>query len=643
MNENLCARCETPNRPNAKFCVGCGALLFEEIPSAKETPVPKLNGAGLDTSTVLQGRYRLITELGRGGFGAVYKAWDSNLNKACAIKENLEASPAAYRQFVREATVLSNLSHPNLPRVTDHFFIQDKGQYLVMDFVEGEDLMNLLKRRGTLPIEQVRGWVLQVAEALVYLHSRQPPVIHRDIKPSNIRITPDGRALLVDFGLVKVFDPNLKTTLGARAVTPGYAPPEQYGHGKTDVRTDIYALGATLYNLIAGRDPLESVQRMAGIKLPSAYELNPQVPLELIQVIERAMALEPSQRFQSASDFVSALKHSTVPSASSSGSWLPKEKVFVRPTETAKVVRPVQEPASSHSMQFPGTQTVMKESNLVLPTQNTHKWINQKAIGVLILVALLLCAGAAVGYTGWTNQQEQNEHATQEAQALATQERQLSTARAGATITKIFKNTSTANALEMVNSTSTAKAGALQTAQAKELSLAGIIADRVLVFGPASGYLIHNPDDDRIEYFSSEQELNNFILEVRFFNPYAASEGDWDFGIVFRANQNGQFRVEVESDSSWELFYFEDDFTAPAITSSTLTNLDVNEGESNWIRIICKADWGIFYLNGTLIDELDLSKSSDIGDIWVGTGMKTGNTISGKSTYYQDFTVWSIP
>src|SRR5512136_1921134 len=167
----------------------------------------------LQTGQVFNNRYRIVKLLGQGGFGAVYRAWDANLNKPCALKENLDVSPEAQRQFTREATVLANLSHPNLPRVTDHFILPGQGQYLVMDFVEGDDLASILRQRGAVPPEQAIAWIMQVADALSYLHTRQPPVVHRDIKPANIRITPDGRAMLVDFGLVKIYNAQMRTTL----------------------------------------------------------------------------------------------------------------------------------------------------------------------------------------------------------------------------------------------------------------------------------------------------------------------------------------------------------------------------------------------------------------------------------------------
>jgi serine/threonine protein kinase len=170
--------------------------------------------------------------------------------------------PDAQRQFLREAKILANLSHPNLPRVTDYFLEKTNGQYLVMDFVEGQDLQQMLEDRGGPFSEgQAAEWASQISDALAYLHSQSPPIIHRDIKPANIRITPAGKAVLVDFGIAKVFDPQVKTTVGARAVSPGYSPVEQYGIGKTDRRTDIYALGATLYTLLTGVEPPESTQR----------------------------------------------------------------------------------------------------------------------------------------------------------------------------------------------------------------------------------------------------------------------------------------------------------------------------------------------------------------------------------------------
>ena len=233
----------------------------------------------LTTGQILNNRYRIAKLLGQGGFGAVYRGWDLNLEKNCAIKENLINSPEAQRQFRREARILSDLSHPHLPRVSDHFSIPGISQYLVMDYVDGWDLAAVLEQTGRpLSLSKVLPWIDQVCDALDFLHTRTTPVIHRDIKPANIKITPQAQAMLVDFGIAKLYDSNEQTTVGARAVTPGYSPIEQYGRGgHTDARSDIYSLGATMYALLTATEPLEATDRNLGKVLPELHALNPSI------------------------------------------------------------------------------------------------------------------------------------------------------------------------------------------------------------------------------------------------------------------------------------------------------------------------------------------------------------------------------
>jgi len=290
-----CPHCNKTNPPSASYCAGCGLQLA--IP----------NSQSLQPSTVLQNRYRIVSLLGQGGFGAVYRAWDNSLKRPCAVKENLETGSQARDQFQQEASVLANLSHPNLPRVIDHFFLPGQGQYLVMDFVEGQDLDALIRQQGPLPAREGIQVISQIADALNYLHTQPSPVIHRDIKPANIRVRADGRAFLVDFGLVKLLKTSKMTSAGARGITPGYSPPEQYGHGGTDHRTDIYALGATLYSLLTGLDPQESVERAGRDSIPHAHLVNPAIPSSVGAVIARSMALDPDMRYQSADEFRTAL------------------------------------------------------------------------------------------------------------------------------------------------------------------------------------------------------------------------------------------------------------------------------------------------------------------------------------------------
>ena len=263
----------------------------------------------LEPNTVLNNRYRILEQLGRGGMGAVYRAHDANLDVEVAVKENFFVSEESARQFQREAHLLFELRHSGLPRVMDHFVVEDQGQYLVMDYIEGNDGREILERNeGPLDEETVVGWAGQILKALNYLHSRKPPVIHRDVKPANIKITPGGRALLVDFGLAKEYDPTKSTTVGAKAFTPGFAPPEQYGQGRTDPRTDVYSFGATLYNLLTNKVPADGLRRAMGKeRLIAVSDLNPDVSPHVAAAIERATEVKPDDRFESSEAFEAAL------------------------------------------------------------------------------------------------------------------------------------------------------------------------------------------------------------------------------------------------------------------------------------------------------------------------------------------------
>ena len=279
------------------------------------------------TGKIINKRYRIVKSITQGGFGQLYRAWDLSLKRPCAIKQNLEKTQEGQEQFETEARILADLHHPHLARVTDYFSVEDEGQFLVMDYVDGEDLQSMLDKYGPLPEEKVITWINQVCEALTYIHSQNPPIIHRDIKPANIRITPEGKAVLVDFGIAKTYAPDKVTVTGARAVTPGYAPIEQYGWGRTDARTDIYAIGATLYTLLTGQEPPESINIASGSPLPKPRSVNVQISTAVEDAVLTAMALQPEGRYQTIPALQAALKiEFTQPSRVQ---WLPKATLAV--------------------------------------------------------------------------------------------------------------------------------------------------------------------------------------------------------------------------------------------------------------------------------------------------------------------------
>ena len=265
----------------------------------------------LERDSLLHKRYRIQGNLGQGGMGSVYHAIDENLGMGVAVKENLFTTEEYARQFRLEAVILANIRHPNLPRVSDHFVIAGEGQYLVMDFIDGEDLRQRMERVGILPEDEVIHIGAAMCDALSYLHARKPAILHRDIKPGNVKIAPDGHIFLVDFGLAKVIQGNQATTTGARAMTPGYSPPEQYGTARTDARTDIYSLGATLYAALTGVIPEDGLARaMDNAQLTPIRKRNPDVSRRLGAAIEKAMEVDPGDRFQSADEFKFALLNS---------------------------------------------------------------------------------------------------------------------------------------------------------------------------------------------------------------------------------------------------------------------------------------------------------------------------------------------
>ena len=267
---------------------------------------------------VLRGRYQIRQQIGQGGIGSVYLAEDLRLEgRLCAVKEveHDRSLPAkifeeAREQFMREATVLARLDHPNLPKVSD-FFSRENRDYLVMDYVPGEDLRTLMldarRHKTFLRTDVVLGWANQIANALTYLHRQDPPIIHRDIKPSNLKLTPSGLVKLVDFGLVKVLVPDERTiTVIQGQGTILYTPLEQYGSdgAHTDPRSDIYSLGATLYHLMTNTPPADARKRfLYPESLQPSRAINSAINRRTQRGIKWAMALHPSERPNTAEDF----------------------------------------------------------------------------------------------------------------------------------------------------------------------------------------------------------------------------------------------------------------------------------------------------------------------------------------------------
>lgn len=284
----------------------------------------------LKAGEVLRGRYKIRRIIGQGGMGSIYLADDLRLEgRLCALKEvehdrslPMDLMREAREQFLREATVLARLDHPNLPKVSDYFSVGSR-DYLVMDYVPGKDLRALMleaKHAGTFLNEtDVLSWSSQLADALTYMHAQNPPILHRDIKPSNLKLTPSGLVKLVDFGLVKVLAPGEVTiTVLQGQGTALYTPLEQYGgdSGHTDARSDIYAFGSTIYHLLTNQPPADARDRfLEPDRLIPPRQINPAISSRTERAILWAMSLHPDDRPQTVEMFRESILGSYQPLA----------------------------------------------------------------------------------------------------------------------------------------------------------------------------------------------------------------------------------------------------------------------------------------------------------------------------------------
>ncbi|HVU69594.1 MAG TPA: protein kinase [Ktedonobacteraceae bacterium] len=301
-----CDACGSENRTQAAFCFNCGQILH---PRSQTSMLRRVEP--LAPNHILKQRYRVLMKIGRGGFGAVYKAADLLFgNRMVAIKEmsqenlNPQELVEATNTFRHEALLLANLKHPHLPRIHDQF--TEAGRwYLVMDYIEGEALEDYMLKvvGGKLSVDKVLSVAIQVCTVLEYLHGLKPPVIFRDLKPANIMLNPQGHIYLIDFGIARIFKPGQSRDTAALG-SSGYAAPEQYGKSQTTPRSDIYSLGATMHELLTGINPADSPFNFAPLSLPAHPAHR-----ELEQLIAYMVDIDVNKRPQSATQVRQVLEN----------------------------------------------------------------------------------------------------------------------------------------------------------------------------------------------------------------------------------------------------------------------------------------------------------------------------------------------
>ncbi len=348
-------------------------------------------------NTILQGRYRILEHIGRGGMGSVYKAEDLRLHMTVALKQTLVTSEALRKAFIREAQLLASLRHPTIPRVTDHF-VDENGQFLVMEYIPGEDIDTILKRRQQpFELADVLRWADQLLAALDYLHSRSPAVVHRDIKPKNLKLTDRGDIILLDFGLAKsaLIDGPGTVADSIFGFTPHYAPLEQINGTGTDRRSDLYSLAATLYHLLTGSMPVDATSRAVALinhepdPLEPADQLNPAVSPAVAAILVQALSLKAGERPASATGMRDALRNADT-------AVVPDE----RAAGTEEAV-PDERPAGVEEYEYESgdaTEIATQARTTIKMQRGPSRWLTLRRISAIAVVPVLLAGGSFAYY-----------------------------------------------------------------------------------------------------------------------------------------------------------------------------------------------------------------------------------------------------
>ncbi len=517
-----------------------------------------------DAGEIVEDRYRIVKLLGQGGMGAVYRAWDTRLNRPIALKEMIPQAgldtgmlDQLREQFEQEAQILADLTHPSLVRVTDYFAWSDN-VYLVMDFVEGESLADLIYREGAQSEVQVLAWAEQLLDALVYCHRKG--VLHRDIKPQNIIITPEGKAMLVDFGLVKLWnpqDPETRTVMRG-AGTPEYAPPEQYdmGAGHTDPRSDIYSLGATLYQALTGQAPPSATQRMAS---PASFvpprRVNIAVSSTTERIVLKALEIAMENRFQSADEMLQALK------TESQTSVVTPARATWESSPAAAVVEAEVEPSPERKRGF---------------------LLGLGGVGLVVvgLLCLALAAGAAlVGIYLWTNN--------------------TTTPIPQATDTPVPETSNVIFQDNFDNPASGWEVGEYDTGDV----------------GYKDGvYFVTSTDNSNVMWGVANRTFDDLVIEVDTTQISAGPENDNAYGVACREQDGGDgYYLRISGDGYYGIFVaVEGDFKA--LVDWSQSSIIQHGNATNHIRAVCDGPILTLFVNGQFLATIEDSTFTK-GDI----------------------------
>ena len=571
------------------------------------------------------GRYLIESNLGQGGMGTVYLALDPLIKRQVAVKvlpQQFNHDPAFRERFRREAQIIASLEHPSI--VPLHDFGEHENQpFIVMRYMPGGTLNGRLQR-GSLSMSRILDILERIAPGLDKAHVHG--IVHRDLKPSNILFDADDEAYLADFGIAKVQEATAALTGSAIIGTPAYMSPEQaQGEKDIDGRSDVYSMGIILYQMLTGRAPYVADTPMKLVVMhimepvPTILSVKPDLPEKIEPLIARALAKDPKDRFYTVGDMTQTLRHIATEARRQSGSsiqtgpFTPAEEEAPRVTNTVDLlaettVEPKPATAPPSQPQVPTSRPpAVREAGPVTGTQPPKPrrfapWIWLAGLGGVGAVALILAVAAAGIY--WFFIRDPATPPPPPVPPTAT--------------------------VEIVQVDPTLTPAAAPTTQPAGTDPA--------FYGPASGSLFHEADGF-VSADSTGLNVQNFVVEATFVNPYATSQGEWDLVFIFRQTElDVEFRGVIDSTGYWSLTGWFGG-TQTTIMDGLVDNLDLLEGGGNLVRLVVYNNLGLLYVNNVLISHLDLSTRIYSGDIQIATDLILEYETSGQVTNYQDFTI----
>ena len=605
-----CTNCGAANQQQAAFCFACGQSHQAQVDT---TPISSATAGSLAPNHLLKERYRIVALIGSGGMGTVYKAEDTLFDgHLVAVKELSQSGLSAQEMieattvFKHEAHLLVGLNHPNLPKILDYF--ADAGRwYLVLDFIEGETLETYLTHRtgGYLPVMEALAIGFQLCTVLDYLHTRQPPIIFRDLKPANVMRTSDGRLYLIDFGIARHFHPGqAKDTMALGSL--GYAAPEQYGKAQTTPRSDIFSLGALLYELLTGADPSQAFFQFAPLNLHRQP-----LPDGLETLLTHMLEKDASKRPTSMNVVKQELQRITV--------------------------------------RVPAKQGILRPSPL--PQKTYIQRLSQPSkLKFMALMGLTLLVVSSIGFFSLVNANQvapKHADATTTANANAT----ATTAAVDASSTAVL-STATVMALTPtanVTATVTGLQNAYYNARHRPPALDDPLHDNsksnsweeaINISGGGTcafkggAYHVSESDTTYFQVCTAGPSFSNFVFEVQM-KIIKGNAG----GVIFRADTSGNdfYGFYVGQDASYGLFFCADNNCKHSIIDSSSPAINLGLNQTNLIAVIAQGSAIGLYVNHQLIDSEDDNtySSGRIGVIADPIGNPT-------EVVYSNAKVWTV-